>query len=74
MTALGALVFTLAASVSTFQGRALQPETYTSPSGEWRLRVEPSELFEPKQAGYTMTRGDQEVWRVRHPFGSGRPR
>ena len=38
-----ALVFVAGASAHALQGSELQPKTYVSPSGDWTLRVEPTE-------------------------------
>lgn len=46
----------------------LDPKTYTSPSGEFKLRVDPSTIYGQGEGSYRMTRGDAEVWTKKLPF------
>ncbi len=46
----------------------LQPATYSSPSEEWILQVDPTERTGPCPADYVMTRSGQHVWSKRLPY------
>lgn len=46
----------------------LQPATYASPSGLWRLHVDPIERSGTSGADYAMTFDGTGVWQARHPF------
>lgn len=49
-------------------GAQLQPATYESPSGLWRLHVDPIERSGTSGADYSMTFDGTAVWEARHPF------
>lgn len=75
---LAGLRFTLASVLlvaTSFAGRAqyeigplVQPATYTSPSGEWQLSVDPTQRSGAGAARYRMTRNGVEVWTGEKPF------
>jgi hypothetical protein len=46
----------------------LQPASHESPSGLWRLRVDPVERTGASGADYAMTLDGTPVWEARHPF------
>jgi hypothetical protein len=46
----------------------LQPATHESPSGLWRLHVDPLERSGTSGADYAMTLDGTPVWEARHPF------
>jgi hypothetical protein len=46
----------------------LQPKSYSSPSGEWRLEVDPSSPRGAGPAQVAVTRGGQPVWEAELPF------
>ncbi len=46
----------------------LNPKTYTSPSGEFQLHVDPSTMYGQGKGAYRLTRKGAEVWSGEHPF------
>ena len=46
----------------------LQPETHESPSGKWKLEVDPNNREGSGKATYRMTRDRGEVWTKEFPF------
>lgn len=46
----------------------INPKTYSSPSGEFALEVDPSTMYGQGEARYRLTRGGKEVWTATHPF------
>jgi hypothetical protein len=46
----------------------LNVKTYTSPSGEFSLEVDPSTMHGQGEASYRLSRGGKEVWAAKHPF------
>jgi hypothetical protein len=65
------LVLLLTATpVGAQYGRAddLQPKTYTSPSGEFVLSVDPSQRSGAGKALYALKRNGTVVWSAEHPF------
>jgi sugar lactone lactonase YvrE len=58
----------LAVGAVTPRLQELQPKTYSSPSGRWTLRVEPTERSGTTEADDTLIGGEREAWHARHPF------
>jgi hypothetical protein len=46
----------------------LNPKTYTSPSVEYKLEVDPSTMYGQGEGRYRFTRSGVEVWSAKHPF------
>lgn len=46
----------------------LNPKTYKSPSGDYSLRVDPSDMYGRNHAGYQLTKSGREVWSAKFPF------
>lgn len=46
----------------------LNVRTYTSPSREFSLEVDPSTMLGQGEALYRLSRGGKEVWAAKHPF------
>ena len=46
----------------------LNPKTYTSASGEYRLEVDPSTIYGQGKGRHVLIRGDKEVWARTLPF------
>lgn len=61
-------VVTSAACASEGPPPVLNPMWYSSPSGEYRLHVDPSSLHGEGEGTYRLMRGDMEVWSGSHPF------
>src|SRR5262245_8317809 len=64
------LVAMLAASALASDGPApiLNPRTYTSPSGQFKLEVDPSTMYGQGEGSYRVTRDGKPVWSATHPF------
>ena len=64
-----ALLFALLSSNGPDEiGPLVQPTTYSSPSGEWQLFVDPIQRSGAGAARYRMTRNGAEVWASLQPF------
>jgi hypothetical protein len=48
--------------------RVLNPKTYLSPSGQYALLVDPSDMYGRFGASYRLTRQGREVWSGQRPF------
>lgn len=46
----------------------LNPKTYSSPTGQYSLRVDPSSKYGGGEGDYRMTRGGAELWSKKLPF------
>ena len=46
----------------------LNPKTYSSPSGEWNLKVDPSTLYGQGEGACRLTRNGVEAWSAEHAF------
>ncbi len=53
---------------SAAPGPTLNPKTYVSVSGEWRLSVDPTEMGGAGPGRYRLTRSGQEVWSGERPL------
>jgi hypothetical protein len=62
-----ALLLALAVPVPQ-EPEILQPKTYVSPSGEWRLSVDPSSKFGDGEASVDVTHRGAETWRAELPY------
>lgn len=60
--------FAAAARASEGPPPVLNPKTYLSPSGEYRLHVDPSTMYGQGKATYRLERGGQVVWEGERPF------
>ena len=66
--ALWMVVFAAAARASEGPPPVLNPKTYLSPSGEYRLHVDPSTMYGQGKATYRLDRGGQVAWEGARPF------
>lgn len=62
------LLVARAGAESNGESQDLQPKTYSSPSGEWVLLVDPSARSGAGPAEYTMKRAGQVAWSGTRPF------
>jgi hypothetical protein len=46
----------------------LNPKDYDSPSGTYRLRVDPGNRYGAGKATYRLTKGGKEIWSGERPF------
>ena len=46
----------------------LNPKTYASMSGEFRLEIDPSTMHGQGEGAYRLMRRGKEAWTAKHPF------